>query len=252
MPCSVEANRSILRVERWRVRRLAGRSIFGLLLLASFASQTAAQNSDAEFWPVIKTYISLSTGTRLFILTGFRDIEGEDTRSWRGDFGVHFDFALKPIFRRELAAREDVFEKRFLSFLTGYRYITSLSQGGPPEHRWLVEMTARYPMRGKLVLSDRSRGEMRFLSSGFSTRYRNRLQAERDLNPGGFRFTPYASAETFFDTRFDTWNRMRYIFGVRFPARGHFILDTYYLRQNDSKSTPQHVNALGVTFNLFF
>jgi hypothetical protein len=230
----------------------AGRNIFRLLLLAGFASQAAAQNSTVEFWPEVKSFIPLNTATRIYVLTGFRDTENKGTQSWAGDFGVHLDFALRPIFRRELGAREDVFEKRFLSFLAGYRYITSLGQGDTLEHRWLVEMTAKFPMKGKLVLSDRSRGEMRFLRSGFSTRYRNRVQAERDLNPDGFRFTPYASAEAFYDTRFDTWNRFRYIAGVKFPGRGHFILDTYFQRQNDSRSTPQHTNALGVTFNLFF
>jgi hypothetical protein len=244
MHCSVEEDGPIKRVERL--------SIFGLALLAGFASQAAAQNSEGEFWPEIKTFIHLNTSARLFVLTAFRDTEYQNARSWTGDFGVHLDFALKPVFRRELGAREDVYEKRFLTFLTGYRYITSLGQGSAPERRWVVEMTSRFPLPGKLVLSDRSRGEMRFLSSGFSTRYRNRLQAERDLNPGGYRFTPYASAEAFYDTRYDTWNRMRYILGIRFPARGHFILETYFQHQNDRQSTPQRVNVLGVTLNLYF
>jgi hypothetical protein len=251
MPFSMEATWPILRIAPLRVQ-VAGKSVFGLVLLACFASPCAAQQSDTEVWLQAKTYISLSTATRIFLLTGFRDLQNDGTSFWRGDFGVHFDFALRPIFRRQLGAREDVFEKRYLSFLVGYRYITSFGQGGPVEHRWLVESTSRFPIRGKLVLSDRSRGEMRFLSNGFSTRYRNRLQAEHDFKPGGFRFTPYASAEAFYDTRFDTWNRMRYIAGVRFPARGHFVLETYYLRQHDTKSRHPIVNALGVTFNLYF
>jgi hypothetical protein len=28
-----------------------------------------------------------------------------ETGHWQGDFGVHFDFALKPVFRRELRSR---------------------------------------------------------------------------------------------------------------------------------------------------
>jgi hypothetical protein len=238
--------RSILRVKGLRVE------ILGVLLLAGFASHAAAQSAAAEVWPEVKTYIHLSTGTRLYLLTGFRDVDNQGAWSWSGDFGIHFDFALRPIFRRELGAREDVFEKRYLSFLAGYRYLTNLSEGGSVEHRWLVETTAKFPLKSRLVLSDRSRGEMRFLSTGFSPRYRNRLQVESDLHPDGFRFTPYVSAEAFFDTRFNTWNRMRYQFGARFPARGHFVLDTYYLRQNDTRSTPHHVNALGLTFNLYF
>jgi hypothetical protein len=102
------------------------KSIRGLLL-AGFAFQAMAQNTGEEVRPELKGYIQLNTVTRLFILAGFNNEQG--THSWRGNFGLHFDFALKPIFRRELGARQDVFEKRFLSFLAGYRYITSIVNG---------------------------------------------------------------------------------------------------------------------------
>jgi hypothetical protein len=168
---------------------------------------------------------------------------------------VHFDFALRPVFRRELRDDDDVFRKRFLSFLAGYRYRTSLGSGTPYlEHRWLVEMTSRFPAPGKLVLIDRHRGEMRFISSkGFSTRYRNKLQLERDFRPGGgFRFTPYAYGELFYDTRYDKWNRNRYAIGMRFPAGHHFVPELYFLHQNDSEATPPHMNAFGITLNFYF
>lgn len=225
---------------------------FALCLLAGFSWHAAAQSANDQFWPEVDGYVGLSTAARLFVLAKFS--KDQDTRSWQGDFGLHFDFALKPVFRRELAARDDVFEKRFLTFLAGYRYITSLGTGPPYlEHRWLVDMTSRFPMPGRLVLSDRNRGEMRFINTqGFSTRYRNRLQAERDFNPGGFRFTPYMYGEVSYDTRYDQWNRKRYAIGARFPARRHFIPEIYFLRQNDSGASPPHVNALGVTFNLYF
>jgi hypothetical protein len=198
-------------------------------------------------------YVPLNEAARFLLRTAFS--VDDETRTWQGDFGAHFDFALKPVFRRDLRADEDVFRKRFLSFLAGYRYITSLGSGSAfLEHRWLVELTSRFPAPGKLLLIDRHRGEMRFISSkGFSTRYRNKLQAERDFNPAGsFRFTPYVYGELYYDTRYDEWNRNRYAIGIRFPARSHFVPEIYFLHQNDSKSTPQHVNALGVTFNLYF
>jgi hypothetical protein len=228
------------------------KGIRGLPLLCGLAFQTVAQNTSEEVRPELKGYIQLNTVTRLFLLAGFNS--EQDPHSWKGDFGVHFDFALKHIFRRELGARQDVFEKRFLSFLAGYRYITSLGNGRPSlEHRWLVEMTSRFPTAGKLVLIDRSRGEMRFISTrGFFTRYRNKLQAERDFSLGGLRFTPYAYGELYYDTRYDRWNRNRYAIGARFQAGRQFLPEIYFLRQNDSTTTPPHVNAFGVTFSLYF
>lgn len=60
------------------------------------------------------------------------------------------------------------------------------------------------------MLIDRSRGEMRSIGSrGFSARYRNKLQAERDFSLGSLRFTPYSYGELFDDTRYDRWNRSR-------------------------------------------
>ena len=227
--------------------------LIGLLLLTWFACKSAAQGVNDEFWPEVDGYFRLNEVTRLRLRTSFS--ANDETRTWQGDFGVHFDFALRPVFRRELRDDADVFRKRFLSFLAGYRYITSLGSGTPYlEHRWLVEMTSRFPAPGKLVLIDRHRGEMRFISSkGFSTRYRNKLQLERDFRPvGGFRFTPYAYGELFYDTRYDKWNRKRYAIGMRFPAGHHFVPELYFLHQNDSEKTPPHVNALGITLNFYF
>lgn len=91
-------------------------------------------------------YVNLKPTVRLFLLAKFTDVL--ETGDWQGEFGVHVDFALKPVFRRELRSRDDVFRRRFLSFRTGYRYITSLGEGSSPylEHRWVVELTSRAPL----------------------------------------------------------------------------------------------------------
>jgi len=53
-------------------------------------------------------------------------------------------------------------------------------------------LAGRYDLQisntGQIRRVERNRGEMRFINNkGFSTRYRNRLQVERDFDPGGFR-----------------------------------------------------------------
>ena len=59
-------------------------------------------------------------------------------------------------------------------------------------------------------------------------------------------------AEFFYDSRCDAWSRQRYSFGVEWPIGKTPILDTYYSRQNDSRSSIAHVNAVGVVLTLFF
>jgi hypothetical protein len=82
---------------------------------------------------------------------------------------------------------------------------------------------------------DSSRGDLRFIrGQPFSTRYRNKLQLERDFSFGSLAFTPYLNGQLYYDTRYDVWNRNRYSAGVEVPAGKHLVLETYYLRQNDS------------------
>ena len=144
------------------------------------------------------------------------------------------------MFRRELRQRDDLFNKRFLSFQAGYQYLSSLVSGTPYlEHRWVVDCTTRYPFAWNVILFDRSRGEMRFIrGQPFSTRYRNKLQAERDdFAIGHLAYTPYLDGEVFYDTRYGARSQNRYSAGVQIPAGSHVVLDTYFLRKNQNRST---------------
>lgn len=221
-------------------------------LLAGLPSAAGAENTANEFWPEVDTFINLNPAMRLFIPISFRN--HQNAGAWEGTFGLQFDFALKPVFRRQLRDRGDVFDKRFMSFRAGYQYTTTLNGNAPyEENRAIVEFTARYLLPAELIVSDRNRGEMRFINGkGFSSRYRNKLQMERDFRIGHLVYTPYISEEVFYDTRYDVWNRYRSAAGVQFPVSPHFIPDVYYLRQNDSRSTPPHVNVLGLKLQFYY
>lgn len=224
---------------------------FLLILTAGFGI-AAAPNTPGEFWPELDAYISLNSTTRIFVLASFRDHQQGD--SWHGDFGAHLDFALKPVFRRELRQRDDVFNKRLLSCQAGFRYISSLaSESSYSEHRWLVECTPRYLLPGNVIVSDRNRGEMRLVSDNpFSTRYRNKLQLERDFAIGHLVYTPYISGEVIYDTRYDAWTQNRYSVGVQVPLDAHVVLETYVLRKNQTRSTPAHANVFGLRLRFYF
>jgi hypothetical protein len=67
---------------------------------------------------------------------------------------------------------------------------------------------------GKLLMVDSSRGELRFIGGQpFSTRYRSKLQLERDFKLRLSRLTPYLNGQLCYDTRYDVWNRNRYSAG---------------------------------------
>jgi hypothetical protein len=147
----------------------------------------------------------------------------------------------------------------------GYRYSFAPGDEDPfKEHRIVTEQTFRQDLPLAMLLSDRNRQDWRFVNGDFSFRYRNRVRLEREFRVSGRSMTPYGSAEAFYDTRFEVWNRNRLTVGAEFQLKRGFpllreltprkqvILDLYYTKQNDSRSQPHHVHAVGVALSLHF
>ena len=215
------------------------------------AFPAAGQGASGQFWPELGIYVQQGEIFRF----GFVDSASSNasTHTWDGNFTLYLEAALKPVFRRELRDQPDVYRNRYLTFRSGYRHRTSLTSGSTSENRGILDVTSRFPLGWQLTVSDRNRGEFRFIKGqGFSTRYRNRLQLERDIKHGAIACTPYVYDEIFYDSRYNQWTPNRYVFGIQFPVGQHIVLDPYYLAQNGSRSNPPHIKAFGFTFNLYF
>ena len=222
-----------------------------VLLLAVSGLPAAAQDTVWEWWPKVEVYINQGERARIVFVESLN--ADRDAPNTQGNFAYYFDYALRPLFRRELRRREDVFRRRFLTFRAGYQYTTSLGEGDYSEHRAIVENTARYPLPAKVVVLNRLRGEFRFIKGqGYSNRFRDRLGVERDLRAGRFAFTPYIEDEIFYDTRYDAWSRNRLSLGVQIPAGPHVVFDPHLVREVNWRSTPRNVRALALTLNLYF
>jgi hypothetical protein len=222
------------------------------LLLAATAVPLIAQNAQREFWPEINYYTELGSRFRLIFVDSFtRD---QNTKYRQGSFTYYLEYALRPVFRRDLRNREDVFRRRYLTFRAGYRYVTSLSRGNDySENRIIAESNAKYPLLWKFVATDRNRGDFRFTKGEpFSMRYVNRLKLERDLRLGRFVFTPYGFAEFYYYTKYGAWAQTTYEFGVEIPVGPHVVFEPFGARQHNSRSSPPIVHAFGLTLNLYF
>lgn len=233
------------------MRRLAERIVIAGLLAATICPMRA-QNTKAEFWPELDFYVQLNESVRLDSENAFN--QDQSTQNKQGSFSYWIDVALKPVFRRELRRNQDVFRRRYLTFRAGYQYTTSFENGkSASKDVILTETTWKAPLPNHFVFMDRNRGEFRFIrGQGFSMRYRNRIWLERDLKIGEFVFTPFVYDEFFYDTGKSAWVPNRYAAGVQIPAGEHIVFEPYYARQNDRLSTPQHLNALGLKFRLYF
>ena len=113
------------------------------------------------------------------------------------------------------------------------------------------EATGRVHLPALLLMSDRSRIDLRWLNGDFRWRYRNRLKFERTFHGGRFEFTPDGHGEVFYSAEQRKWTRLRYAAGMEWTITRRIVLEGYFLRQNDWASSPQFVNALGVVMQFY-
>jgi hypothetical protein len=226
--------------------------------LAVRAVPAPAAESD-QFWPEVDAFVGLGDRTRLFLLaTGsIADPAGGDggTQFQDMQLGVHLDVTLAPRLRPQLL-KGDWHRNRYLWMRIGYRYGRSLGSADDSnpyrENRGIFELTARtQPLAAGLEVIGRFRWDARDVDDHYSNRYRLRLQVEKAFDWSGRAVVPFANAETFYDTRFDTWTRQRYQLGAEFELDQSWRLEPSLYRQNDSRSEPARVNALGMVLKYF-
>jgi len=231
------------------VREIIRHISLGIVFLISF-SEVGAQQSDyrKEIWPEVDVFIPLKPTLRLFFMSALT--KAEET---------------KDNLEGSVQASLDYLPNQRIVLRNGYSYGFSLGGKDPfKEHRIIFEQTFRQSIPLDILVADRNREEIRIVNGETSARYRNRLTVEREFHIGRFAPAPYGSAEVFYDNRFDTWNRNRLNVGIQLPLKRGFplvklvdpkrqvILDLYFSRQNDSRSSPIHVQAVGIAASLYF
>jgi hypothetical protein len=115
-----------------------------------------------------------------------------------------------------------------------------------------MELIPSYRLLSRLLVRDRNRVEFRWVDGVYSTRYRNLLTLETDFLVHGVRFTPFGSAEVFYDGPKHSWNEEWYTAGVQLPYKRRLMLETYYRRENCPTCSPARWNVGGATLNVYF
>jgi hypothetical protein len=218
-----------------------------LLTVLSGLPATAQTN---QFWPEVDTYAKLGSNTR-FRFQVKQTREGGQTNQFQ--FGPSFEFYVKPLVElrdlSELPANEA--QSRFLLLSVGYLYFPERNSAA--ENRVELIATPSYPLKWRLVLSDRNRVELRFVNGNFFWRYRNRLGVQRVFKIHSYRFTPYARCEVYWDSQYHKWYDTAVSAGTKLPIAKKVELDTYYQHQNQTNNVPnRQVNSLGLILNVFF
>jgi hypothetical protein len=217
--------------------RPAARAFVSLLLAsaAAFGSSAHAEESN-EVWPEAQVHYWFNEHKSRAILMGSLSRNRDSSTTYQAEQGLTF---------------EHQFTDYFLGRI-GYRHGASTEGGAYNENRLLLEQTFRLYLPSKVIVDARTREDFRWLDSGFAVRLRERLQVQRDLTIGNYTFTPYTSAEVFFDTRYGQFARYRLTLGTTFPIDKHISVEPYLIRQVDWVPSGVITNALGFILIMAF
>ena len=229
-------------------------AFLALLLCAGGAAQAETRN---EFWPELDAYLKMSDRVRMFLLASMTSASERHnaagvTAYQDSELGAHLDITLTPIFRPALM-NADWERDRYLWMRVGYARLGALrdSPDSSDENRGIFELNARHPLPPSAWIFGRFRWEARDIEGQHSNRYRIRLGAERELTWFERVAVPYVTAETFYDTRYDQWNRQEYKIGAEIAIDDRWRIEPYFARRNDQRSEPAHVNAIGLALKYY-
>ena len=201
------------------------------------------------FAPEFDVYVKLADQARLYLL-GDLSIYRPDAPT-DGELGAHLDVTLLPRLRSGLR-EADWARERFLWTRIGYTVSGAVNGEGPVERRGILELTARVELPEQVWLVNRARLDVRDIGGVSSQRYRLRVGVEREFTPYGVPTVPYAEAETFYDTRYGSWNRQLYQAGVEVELSKSWRYEVYVSRQVDSQAPSGNVATLGLVLKHYW
>jgi len=225
------------------------------MLAATIALQALACSAKAadleEFWPELSAFYQLNPTARLYVDGSYS--KGKESDQLSLDASAYLDLSLKPIARKELQS-EDWQRNRYFWSRIGYTRVFDVEGGGSrdvKEDRGVVALYARAPLSA-VTLEARARVDLRWIGGDYSSRYRLRLDASREMEWLAHTVVPYINAEWLYDTRYDAWARTLLQGGVEVTATARFRYELYLARQNDHKPSDRTLNALGVVLKWYF
>jgi hypothetical protein len=229
-------------------RCLRAAAVVALLLVG-----TARAADPWEFWPELNLYETLSPTTRLYFVTAYA--KGKESELETLDLAGYLDITLKPraIFRPSLL-EADWQRNKYLWARIGYDYILR-AEGRTriaPENRGIVALHTRAYLPAEIVVEARARADLRWIEGDYSTRYRFRIEVNREFNVWDHVVTPWVQAEAFYDTRYDGWARELYQVGAEIGVTQHFRLEPSLVRQMDHLPSPSGLWAFALVARWYY
>lgn len=225
-----------------------------ILCIAGLTSSTARAGEESqEFWPELNVFKKLTPATRLYLAGSYA--KGKESFARTYDGGAYVDVTLKPLLRPSVLS-EDWKSKKYFWARVGYVRVAKAEEEGaklkPAEDRLVAALLSRWYLPGSGFVEARARTDFRRIGGDYSTRYRVRLEMNRDYNVRGRVWTPYIQIESFYDTRYDGWSRMLYQPGVEIELTDHFRVEPYVARQVDRLPEESTIHAAGLVAKWYY
>jgi Protein of unknown function (DUF2490) len=223
-------------------------SILAIFCLCA-VGQSQIPATGTEVWPEVDAHVQLSQNIRLLSYAGVQQGVGFPYQQWYTAAGLGYQF--KPILKSHLE-NIDPDKEHHLVVGGGYEFFQTIQSGKTKdENRLILEAIPGFRPPAGFLVRDTNRVEFRWVNGVYSTRYRNKLDVERDFLLHGFRFTPYGFAEVFYNGAKNSWDQEWYAAGIQWPYKRLLMVDTYYLLQKCPTCTPANANVAGVTLNFY-
>jgi hypothetical protein len=207
--------------------RTSIRSLFVLLALALVAPALSAQSALHEYRPEVIVTLPRWHGVGVTVIDEQHLATGDlaPTERQQG-MGI-----VSPPFAHG-------------SFGVELRQVTMPS--GLVEHRWQPQANLIAELGAGLELRDRTRVELRDIAGQWSRRYQNRAAVHYPLRAGDRTISPFVYYDLSYDTRFAVLNRREYAAGLRAPLGYGVTVDSFLMRQTDTRRPVDALVALGM------
>jgi hypothetical protein len=209
--------------------------VVAILVCAAVARTVRAQSeTQTQFFPEVDTFLKLSDSSRiLFVNSGTVASDPDEENAYAS-----------------LSWEKRITDR--IGFRSGYLFQYTWGEPVQRENRIQVAFDFRIPLAFRMLVTDRSMGEFRWINGQPSQRYRNRLTVEREfVGLFGKAHTLSGSAEVYYDTRTHAWNYREYTADVSTLLSQKASIDVYYQRQDNTESSPAHVNGVGLVLTLY-
>lgn len=228
-----------------------------VLFSISMTNISSAQETSKELWPEIDIWWKVSPSWRFSLYIPLSKNIETDYRE--GGFVIQTDYSWgktnKILYMRMLDS-ERAEKIKSMMLRSGYLVGYSLDDKGQTysENTAYTEFHLRIPLKGELLISHRLRTDLRWLGQDneFSQRFRYRLMIEKELHAKKVSYVPYFNVEPYYDSRYNTINRIRLIGGTSVSWSPRYALEGNFTYQHDTRSSVTHLYALNVILHFYF